>query len=235
MGNEMKRKLLLVCLLVFAILALSRRVLAAGYWGDIANSNHQNEKIISALFFAGPPDPNALSQTQSILAINPFNITSQGASGQPESTISEGDRLAYAESVVKKWSSSHLPFITPLLPGYDAHLVFPSLGRYGFTGSWLNNQKSKLLFYPHKGVSFDVWNGYTEGYTIVPTTEDGDRIYVWAKDIIALENIQLLSGDLNRDGKIDIFDYNLLIQNFGNTTCNNVADIDGNVINHQKM
>ena len=37
-----------------------------------------------------------------------------------------------------------------------------------------------------------------------------------------------LPGDLNRDGKVDIFDYNLLVQNFGNTTCGNVADIDGN-------
>ncbi len=38
----------------------------------------------------------------------------------------------------------------------------------------------------------------------------------------------LLPGDLNRDNKVDIFDYNLLVQHFGNTTCRNVADIDGN-------
>jgi len=35
-------------------------------------------------------------------------------------------------------------------------------------------------------------------------------------------------GDLNSDGRVDIFDYNLLVQNFGSTTCGNVADIDGN-------
>jgi len=37
-----------------------------------------------------------------------------------------------------------------------------------------------------------------------------------------------LPGDLNHDGKVDISDYNLMLQNFGNTTCGNVADIDVN-------
>ena len=36
-----------------------------------------------------------------------------------------------------------------------------------------------------------------------------------------------LSGDLDHNGKVDISDYNTLLQNFGNTTCDNVADIDG--------
>lgn len=35
-----------------------------------------------------------------------------------------------------------------------------------------------------------------------------------------------LLGDFNHDGKVDIFDYNLFVGYFGNTTCNNVADID---------
>ena len=37
-----------------------------------------------------------------------------------------------------------------------------------------------------------------------------------------------LPGDLDGDGDVDIFDYNLLIENFGSTSCGNVADIDGN-------
>lgn len=43
-------------------------------------------------------------------------------------------------------------------------------------------------------------------------------------------NLQIssLPGDLNQDGKIDIFDYNLIVQNFTNNTCGNMADIDGN-------
>ena len=35
-------------------------------------------------------------------------------------------------------------------------------------------------------------------------------------------------GDLDKDGDVDIFDYNILIENFGNPNCGNVADIDGN-------
>jgi hypothetical protein len=35
-------------------------------------------------------------------------------------------------------------------------------------------------------------------------------------------------GDLNADGKVDNGDYTIFVSNFGNTTCGNVADIDGN-------
>ena len=35
-------------------------------------------------------------------------------------------------------------------------------------------------------------------------------------------------ADLDKDGDVDIFDYNLLVENFGNTSCGNIADIDGN-------
>ena len=37
-----------------------------------------------------------------------------------------------------------------------------------------------------------------------------------------------LQGDLDKDGDVDIFDYNSLASNFGSTNCGNVADIDGN-------
>jgi len=35
------------------------------------------------------------------------------------------------------------------------------------------------------------------------------------------------NGDLDRDGDVDIFDYNILVRNFGNKDCGNQADIDG--------
>jgi len=38
----------------------------------------------------------------------------------------------------------------------------------------------------------------------------------------------LISGDLDRGGDVDIFDYNILVRNFGNDICGNQADIDGN-------
>ncbi len=41
-------------------------------------------------------------------------------------------------------------------------------------------------------------------------------------------NSSPLPGDLDKNGQVNIFDYNILLQNFGNTSCNNVADIGGN-------
>ena len=37
-----------------------------------------------------------------------------------------------------------------------------------------------------------------------------------------------IQGDIDGDGDVDIFDYNILIENFGSTSCGNIADIDGN-------
>ncbi|MCH7729953.1 hypothetical protein IID21_00320 [Patescibacteria group bacterium] len=37
-----------------------------------------------------------------------------------------------------------------------------------------------------------------------------------------------VEGDLDGDGDVDIFDYNFLIENFGDAKCGNEADIDGN-------
>jgi len=37
---------------------------------------------------------------------------------------------------------------------------------------------------------------------------------------------EFIRGDLDKDGDVDIFDYNILVDNFGNTNCGNVADID---------
>ena len=41
-------------------------------------------------------------------------------------------------------------------------------------------------------------------------------------------SISHLKGDINNDGKVDIFDYNIMITNFGQTNCGNPADVDGN-------
>lgn len=49
---------------------------------------------------------------------------------------------------------------------------------------------------------------------------------IWGQDLSAAPPTK--KGDLNNDGRVDIFDYNLLVENFGNISCGNVADIDGN-------
>jgi len=49
---------------------------------------------------------------------------------------------------------------------------------------------------------------------------------VWDIGAYEYAEIGALQGDLNSDGTVNIFDYNLLLTNFGNATCGNVADIN---------
>ena len=39
-------------------------------------------------------------------------------------------------------------------------------------------------------------------------------------------NGMFIKGDIDKDGDVDIFDYNLMIENFGKTGCGNIADLD---------
>jgi hypothetical protein len=129
------------------------------------------------------PDPAALRHCASVLAINPFNITSQGT-GEPQAKLSEADRLAYAESILSKWGGSGIPLIVPILPGYDAHIVFPAAGVYGFDSEWRQRQKELAMRNETAGLSIDCWNGWAEGYAIPPSKEEGDVNLKWITDVI---------------------------------------------------
>jgi len=132
------------------------------------------------------PDPVALMRHASILAIDPFNITSQGVKYTSDiSSISDDDRQAYCESVLAKWRASSIPLIAPIMPGYDGHIVFKGSPVYGFTDSWRAKQKQLAVEYETDGISIDIWNGWTEGYAIPPSVEDGDANTKWAQDVVA--------------------------------------------------
>jgi hypothetical protein len=131
------------------------------------------------------PEPAALEATASVLAVNPFNITSQGVGeSKPQDQITEAERLAYAESILSRWSESSLPLIAPVLPGFDAHLVFPGSGVYGFNANWRAREKELAVQYGDGGVSIDCWNGWTEGYAIPTSVEDGGVHMKWAKQVV---------------------------------------------------
>ena len=94
------------------------------------------------------PDPAALRTTPSVLAVNPFNITTQGPGAfKDQVLISEDERLAYARNIMTTWASSNsgIPFIAPILPGYDAHIVFPPPRTtiYGFNPDWRLRQQQR--------------------------------------------------------------------------------------------
>jgi hypothetical protein len=132
------------------------------------------------------PDLEALRETDSVLMINPFNITSQGPGAfEPEEAITEDERLAYARAITQRWANGRMPYLSAPLPGYDAHRVFPHLASYGFNPEWLRQQQELAVESGNAGVSFDTVNGFTEGYNILPTEEDGHTITRWAHETIA--------------------------------------------------
>jgi hypothetical protein len=71
-----------------------------------------------------------------------------------------------------------------VIPGYDAHIVFPGTGLYGFNPAWLRAQRQLAVEFGSSGLSVDTWNGYTEGYAIPPTEEDGDVHLKWLRGTI---------------------------------------------------
>lgn len=131
------------------------------------------------------PDPAALGRQASVLAINPFNITTQGIAFKADlSGITEEQRQQYAESVLQRWAASGIPLIAPIMPGYDAHHVFPNLPVYGFNAVWRRRQKAFAIRYETDGLSIDIWNGWTEGYAIPPSVEDGSVNLQWVKETV---------------------------------------------------
>lgn len=115
------------------------------------------------------PDPIALKSINSILAINPFNITSDGTT--------ETERIARAENILKIWHLSEIPLIVPVLPGYDDHIVRPPGQIYGDNLTWRTEMTRLALTYQTAGVTLDTWNGFTEGYAFTPTTQNGRDNY----------------------------------------------------------
>ncbi|OIP57638.1 MAG: hypothetical protein AUK12_03085 [Candidatus Levybacteria bacterium CG2_30_37_29] len=124
------------------------------------------------------PDVNALQNTQSLLAINPFNITSDGNT--------ENERLTKAEEILERWKSSNIPLMANVLPGYDDHLVRPPGTVYGDNSAWRSSVENLAKKYETAGITLDIWNGFTEGYAFAPTTEDGEENFNLAKKLFGV-------------------------------------------------
>lgn len=123
------------------------------------------------------PVPEALKNTQSLLGINPFNITTDGNTDQ--------ERLEWAEKIAKPWEEAGFPFMFPAIPGFDDHLVRPPGTIYGFTPQWSEQMENLAKKYQIAGITLDIWNGFTEGYVFVPTVERGYEDYNLAKRLFS--------------------------------------------------
>ncbi|MBN1895899.1 T9SS type A sorting domain-containing protein, partial [bacterium] len=94
----------------------------------------------------------------------------------------ESDLIAWKRRFSRDWEETGIPFIFDLCPGYDAHVVFPGSMVYGNNAAWRDSLKALFEDSGQQGLTFNSWNGYTEGMAFMPTLQYGDANYIWAKD-----------------------------------------------------
>jgi hypothetical protein len=91
----------------------------------------------------------------------------------------ENSLITWKRNYLLSWKNTGIPLIHDLTPGYDAHIVFPSSPVYGNTQSWRDLQTLAINDLGSKSLTFNAWNGYTEGMAGVPTVQYGDASYLW--------------------------------------------------------
>jgi hypothetical protein len=137
---------------------------------------------MSAYPDCNPDAAEALLGQKSVLAIQAY---------APEGTLSaersEWERVDLKRKYLAGWASSGLPVFMDLTIGYDGHLVFPPdphtpSGIWGNNASW-QTELLKLKPDTFAGVTFNTWNGYTEGYAVVPTTEFRESAFRWIQRV----------------------------------------------------
>lgn len=114
-----------------------------------------------------------LKQQTSVLAIQCF-LPEIWTGMSNESALNTWKR-----NYLLSWKNTGIPLIHDLTPGYDAHIVFPSSPVYGNTQSWRDLQTQAINDFGSQSLSYNAWNGYTEGMAGVPTVQYGDDSYAW--------------------------------------------------------
>ncbi|MBN1952273.1 MAG: T9SS type A sorting domain-containing protein [Bacteroidales bacterium] len=116
---------------------------------------------------------SCLSSQASILAIQCFIPEIwQGSSNEYE-------LIRWKADYTNDWLETGIPWIHDLNSGYDASIIFPTSPVYGNDRRWRFFQDSLLAEIEPAGLSFNPWNGYTEGMAAVPTLQHGDSTYKW--------------------------------------------------------
>ncbi len=139
-----------------------------------------------------------LAQQSSVAAIQCY------FSGHSIGVNDEDAIIRWKEQFASKWINTGIPFIQDISPGYDARIVFPGPHIFGNTATWRDAQSALVRKLKCQGVTFSAWNGYTEGYAGVPTTEYGDDAYRWAQDVFGSFTVD---GRHPLPGRIEAEDY----------------------------
>jgi LGFP repeat len=151
----------------------------------------------------------ALERTRSVLALHGF--ASEIFSGlvkngppcaeeknwlecQPhDNNIDNLERLAdWKRSSLLDWIATGVPVVLDVNNGFDGRIVWgKGPGGSGYWGDNLDytedrwrNWMSQLKGAGIRGITFDTWNGYTEGYAAVPSIEHGSTVLDWLTDLL---------------------------------------------------
>jgi hypothetical protein len=117
-----------------------------------------------------PNNPSALVWQPSVVAIQYYRSEIIVAGGGNDRNV---EMIAYKRDILGRWQSHGIPVIADFSPGYDGHLVFKdAIYVYGSNDEW-RNDLSQLRNGRIRGVTFNSWNGYTEGWAGMPTLESG--------------------------------------------------------------
>ena len=98
----------------------------------------------------------------------------------------------WKQAALHDWVGTGIPVILDVSNGYDGRIVFANAdGGTGFWGDNMNytddrwrNWMSQLKGSGVKGITFDTWNGFTEGYAGVPSREHAETVYMWLTDLL---------------------------------------------------
>ena len=135
-------------------------------------------------FFPAPwRTSRAMRRSESILGICSFLPEIWSGIGEDPGDL---QRLAWKRNYVSDWVETGVPTLVDVSPGYDASLVFPGSVRYGHTEAWRESLRQMVAELGDDGVVLNSWNGYTEAMSMVPTTERGDAVFLWARDLADL-------------------------------------------------
>lgn len=85
----------------------------------------------------------------------------------------------WKKSYLESWKDTGIPLIHDLSSGYDAHILFPSSPIYGNNQEWRDLQSQVLADLESESMTFNSWNGYTEGMAGMPTLQYGESTYRW--------------------------------------------------------
>ena len=113
--------------------------------------------------------------------------------------------IVWKRNFSRRWNKTSIPFIMDVSPGYDASLIFPGSMVYGNNQTWRDSISAIVEDIPAEGITVNTWNGYTEGFAVVPTLESGSSNYNWINGLCkmyTIPDVSVINATQNPGNKI---------------------------------